>query len=100
MAQKQTIDAMWDDSPIDVSTEVNFIWSIANRGYIADESAMLPAVCQNVVEDYDSKLMCNYSHERVNICVIGRLEKPFILPAAKAIEKITMTHLEDKFVRK
>ena len=67
------------------------------RGYIADESAMLPAVCQNVVEDYDSKLMCNYSHERVNICVIGRLEKPFILPAAKAIEKITMTHLEDKF---
>lgn len=31
MAQKQTIDAMWDDSPIDVSTEVNFIWSIANR---------------------------------------------------------------------
>ena len=27
MAQKQTIDAMWDDSPIDVSTEVNFIWS-------------------------------------------------------------------------
>ncbi len=25
------IDAMWDDSPIDVSTEVNFIWSIANK---------------------------------------------------------------------
>jgi len=25
MAQKQTIDAMWDDSPIDVSTEVNFM---------------------------------------------------------------------------
>lgn len=28
MAQKQTIDAMWDDSPIDVSTEVNFIWCL------------------------------------------------------------------------
>ncbi|MCM1315783.1 MAG: type I restriction-modification system subunit M [Alistipes senegalensis] len=25
------IDAMWDDTPIDVSTEVNFIWSIANK---------------------------------------------------------------------
>ena len=25
------IDAMWDDSPLDVSTEVNFIWSIANK---------------------------------------------------------------------
>ena len=31
MADKQTIDAMWDDSPVDVSTEVNFIWSIANK---------------------------------------------------------------------
>ena len=31
MADKQIIDAMWDDSPIDVSTEVNFIWSIANK---------------------------------------------------------------------
>lgn len=25
MANKQMIDAMWDDSPVDVSTEVNFI---------------------------------------------------------------------------
>lgn len=31
MANKQLIDAMWDDSPVDVSTEVNFIWSIANK---------------------------------------------------------------------
>ena len=31
MTEKQTIDAMWDDSPVDVSTEVNFIWSIANK---------------------------------------------------------------------
>ena len=22
------IDVMWDDAPVDVSTEVNFIWSI------------------------------------------------------------------------
>lgn len=29
MVEKQTIDAMWDDSPVDVTTEVNFIWSIA-----------------------------------------------------------------------
>lgn len=29
MAQK--IDPMWDDKPIDVSSEVNFIWSIANK---------------------------------------------------------------------
>lgn len=31
MADLKKIDAMWDDSPIDVSTEVNFIWSIANK---------------------------------------------------------------------
>lgn len=29
MAKK--IDVMWDDTPIDVSSEVNFIWSIANK---------------------------------------------------------------------
>lgn len=27
----QHIDPMWDDKPIDVSSEVNFIWSIANK---------------------------------------------------------------------
>lgn len=27
----QYIDPMWDDKPIDVSQEVNFIWSIANK---------------------------------------------------------------------
>ena len=25
------IDVMWDDAPVDVSTEVGFIWSIANK---------------------------------------------------------------------
>jgi len=44
MAQKQTIDAMWDDSPVDVSTEVNFIWSItANYNYFYDEISKLGA---------------------------------------------------------
>lgn len=31
MPDTRIIDAMWDDFPIDVSTEVNFIWSIANK---------------------------------------------------------------------
>lgn len=31
MVDKYIIDAMWDDSPVDVYTEVNFIWSIANK---------------------------------------------------------------------
>lgn len=28
---KLKIDALWDDKPVDVTTEVNFIWSIANK---------------------------------------------------------------------
>ena len=31
MLENKKIDVMWDDSPIDVSAEVNFIWSIANK---------------------------------------------------------------------
>ncbi len=31
MTDKKIIDTMWDDSSIDVTTEVNFIWSIANK---------------------------------------------------------------------
>lgn len=30
-SMNQHIDPMWDDKPIDVSSEVNFIWSIANK---------------------------------------------------------------------
>ena len=30
MTQK-AINTIWDDNPVDVSTEVNFIWSIANK---------------------------------------------------------------------
>lgn len=31
MEDVKKIDVLWDDSPIDVSAEVNFIWSIANK---------------------------------------------------------------------
>ena len=31
MEERNKIDVMWDDTPVDVSTEVNFIWSIANK---------------------------------------------------------------------
>ena len=31
MSEIKKIDAMWDDTPVDVSAEVNFIWSIANK---------------------------------------------------------------------
>lgn len=31
MLDTKNIDILWDDTPIDVSSEVNFIWSIANK---------------------------------------------------------------------
>ncbi|SEG22068.1 type I restriction enzyme M protein [Eubacterium ruminantium] len=31
MATNKIIDTLWDDNPVDVTTEVNFIWSIANK---------------------------------------------------------------------
>lgn len=31
MTNKKQIDALWDDNPVDVTSEANFIWSIANK---------------------------------------------------------------------
>lgn len=31
MAHEQKIDILWDDNPVDISEEANFIWSIANK---------------------------------------------------------------------
>ena len=88
MSEKMIIDAMWDDSPVDVSTEVNFIWSIANklRGtYQSDKykDVIIPMVIirrfecalegnkQAVVEQYKEllrdiyRLECDTAWERV-----------------------------------
>lgn len=31
MTNKRKIDVLWDDNPVDVTSEANFIWSIANK---------------------------------------------------------------------
>ena len=31
MSTNKTVDVMWDDNPIDITAEANFIWSIANK---------------------------------------------------------------------
>lgn len=31
MSDTQNIDVLWDDSPVDITSEANFIWSIANK---------------------------------------------------------------------
>lgn len=31
MINKRQIDALWGDNPVDVTSEANFIWIIANK---------------------------------------------------------------------
>ena len=31
MSSNKILDTMWDDNPIDITQEANFIWSIANK---------------------------------------------------------------------
>lgn len=31
MTDIKKIDVLWDDNPVDISAEANFIWSIANK---------------------------------------------------------------------
>lgn len=31
MGTNKILDTMWDDNPIDITQEANFIWSIANK---------------------------------------------------------------------
>ena len=31
MSGNKILDTMWDDNPIDITQEANFIWSIANK---------------------------------------------------------------------
>ena len=36
MADPKKLDLLWDDNPVDITPEANFIWSIANklRGFL------------------------------------------------------------------
>ena len=31
MADPKKLDLLWDDNPVDITPEANFIWSIANK---------------------------------------------------------------------
>ena len=31
MSDNRAIDVLWDDNPVDITAEANFIWSIANK---------------------------------------------------------------------
>ncbi len=84
MADIKKIDAMWDDSPIDVSAEVNFIWSIANklRGpYQSDKykDVIIPMV---IIRRFECALA------KTKAAVVAQFEKIPTYPA-KAMYKIS-----------
>ena len=31
VSENRAIDVLWDDNPVDITAEANFIWSIANK---------------------------------------------------------------------
>ena len=63
------IKSVWDDNPVDVSTEVNFIWSIANklRGTYRSEK---------------------YKDVIIPMVILRRLECALIPTKAKVLDKI------------
>lgn len=84
MTENKIIDTMWDDSPIDITQEANFIWSIANKlrgSYMPDKygdvvipmtilrrfECALEATKQKVIDaykvnpNYPSKALCRIS---------------------------------------
>ena len=78
------IDMLWDDNPIDVTAEANFIWSIANklRGtYMPDKygDVIIP---MTVLRRFE----CALSHTKK--AVIDAYEKNPALPA-KSLQKIS-----------
>ena len=50
MSNKIAFDALWDESPIDVTPEVNFIWSIANKL----RGSYMPDKYGDVIYPYDN----------------------------------------------
>ena len=58
MSNKIAFDALWDESPIDVTPEVNFIWSIANKlrgSYMPDKygDVIIPKLTQAAYRWYN-----------------------------------------------
>lgn len=69
MAELNKIDALWDDSPVDVTPEANFIWSIANKlrgSYMPDKygDVIIPMVIirrfECALEDTKNKVIETY----------------------------------------
>ncbi len=84
MAELKRIDALWDDSPVDVTSEANFIWSIANKlrgSYMPDKygDVIIPMV---IIRRFECAL-----EETKNIVIETHKKNPSF--PAKAMFKVS-----------
>ncbi len=88
MADRTIIDAMWDDSPVDVTTEVNFIWSIANklRGTYQSDKYKDVIIPMTIIRRFECALAPTKK------AVLEQYEKNPTFPA-KAMYRISGFHL-------
>ncbi len=88
MADRTIIDAMWDDSPVDVTTEVNFIWSIANklRGTYQSDKYKDVIIPMTIIRRFECALAPTKK------AVVEQYEKNPTFPA-KAMYRISGFHL-------
>ncbi|MGN1077618.1 MAG: hypothetical protein ACI4ST_03805 [Candidatus Gallimonas sp.] len=68
-----------------------------DNNFVANYDARLPAVCQNVVVDYDSNVLAKIPRKGINIGIMGRLDKPYISIATDAVLKLADKHQNELF---
>lgn len=84
MNSSKIIDVMWDDTPIDVTIEVNFIWSIANklRGPYQSDKYKDVIIPMTIIRRFECAL------EKTKTDVVSKYKTSPKFPA-KAMQKIS-----------
>ena len=84
MSENRAIDVLWDDNPVDITAEANFIWSIANKlrgSYMPDKygDVIIP---MTIIRRFECAL------EQTKAAVVEMYEKNPAYPA-KAMHRIS-----------
>ena len=84
MSDTKKIDVLWDDNPVDITSEANFIWSIANKlrgSYMPDKygDVIIP---MTIIRRFECAL------EPTKADVVGTYKKNPNYPA-KAMQRIS-----------
>ena len=84
MSENRAIDVLWDDNPVDITSEANFIWSIANKlrgSYMPDKygDVIIP---MTIIRRFECAL------EQTRKAVADMFEKNLVYPA-KAMQRLS-----------